>query len=93
MPKFYGPCKLCESNRLLNFAGLCKRCNRKEGSSEIILEALRKQEKTLEARKEMEKQKTDELEEKQALEEKSDETDELEEKQALEEKEEEKDSK
>lgn len=86
MPKFYGPCKLCESNRLLNFAGLCKRCNKKEASSEIILEALRKQEKTLEIQKEMEKQKTDELEEEQALEEKNDETDDKE-------KEEEKDSK
>ncbi len=86
MPKFYGPCKLCESNRLLNFAGLCKRCNKKEASSEIILEALRKQERTLEIQKEMEKQKTDEPEEEQALEEKSDETDDKE-------KEEEKDSK
>jgi len=86
MPKFYGPCKLCESNRLLNFAGLCKRCSRKEASSEIILEALRKQEKTLEKQKEMEKQKTDEPEEEQASEEKSDETDDKE-------KEEEKDSK
>lgn len=86
MLKPYGTCKLCESSNFLNFAGLCKRCSKKEASSEIILEALRKQERTLEAQKEMEKQKTDELEEEQALEEKNDETDDKE-------KEEEKDSK
>ncbi len=90
MRKLYGTCKLCESNRLLNFAGLCKRCNRKEASSEIIGEVLGKQKKALEAQKEMAKQKTDELEEKQALEEKSDEAKDAEEEA---EKEDEKDSK
>ncbi len=75
MLKTYGICKLCESHNFLNFAGLCKRCNKKEASSEIRLETIGKQEKTLEAQKEMEKQKTDEPEEKQALEEKNDETD------------------
>ncbi len=86
MLKSYGTCKLCESHNFLNFAGLCKRCNRTEAGSEIRGGVVEKQMKTLEAQKEMEKQKTDEPEEKQALEEKNDETDDKE-------KEEEKDSK
>jgi hypothetical protein len=95
MRKLYGTCKICESNRLLNFAGLCKRCNRKEESSAIIGKVVEKQKKALEAQKEMEKQKPVEPEEEQAPEEKSDETDDKEEEPETDdtEKEDEKDSK
>jgi hypothetical protein len=86
MLKPYGTCKLCNSNKFLNFAGLCKACNKKEASQEIILEVLRKQKKVLEAQKDMVKQKSVEPEEEQALEEKNDEPDDRE-------KEEEEDSK
>lgn len=79
MLKPYGTCKLCNSSKFLNFAGLCKSCNRKEASTEIILESLGKQEKALEAQKEFAKQKAMEPEEKPAVEEKSDETDDKEE--------------
>jgi hypothetical protein len=86
MLKPYGTCKLCNSSSFLNYAGLCKRCNKKEASTKIIGEAVEKQKIAEEAQKEMAKQKTVEPEEKQALEEKSDETDDKE-------KEDEKDSK
>lgn len=71
MRKLYGTCKLCKSNRLLNFAGLCKRCNKKEESTEIIGKAVEKQKKDLQAKQDMAKQKAAEPEEKPALEEKS----------------------
>ena len=95
MLKPYGTCKLCESKKFLNFAGLCKSCNRKEASTEIILESLGKQEKALEAQREMEKQKPVEPEEEPASEEKSDDTEdkEKEDETADKEKEDEKDSK
>lgn len=94
MLKPYGTCKLCESKKFLNFAGLCKSCNRKEASTGIVLESLGKQEKALEAQKEMEKQKPVEPEPEPAVEEKSDDTeDKAEEESEDKEKEDEKDSK
>jgi hypothetical protein len=74
MLKPHGTCKLCDSSSFLNYAGLCKRCNRKEASTKITGEAVEKQKKALEAQKEMEKQKPVEPEEEPAPEEKSDET-------------------
>ena len=67
MVKKYGKCKLCQSNRFLNYAGLCKRCNRKPASSDIKEESIEKQQEVQIKRQE---QKKRELEEKQALEEK-----------------------
>jgi hypothetical protein len=63
MLKAYGTCKLCDSNKLLNYAGLCKRCNRTEASLAIKGRAAEKEEKALEAQKEMEKQKLAQAEE------------------------------
>ena len=42
MGKKYDKCKLCQSNKLLNFADLCKRCNRDKASIKIKEEALKK---------------------------------------------------
>ncbi|MGD8565562.1 MAG: hypothetical protein PVF96_04355 [Candidatus Bathyarchaeota archaeon] len=69
MVKKFGKCKLCKSNRFLNYAGLCKRCNQKPASSDIKEESMEKQ---LEVQKKRQEQKKRELEEKQALEEKGD---------------------
>ncbi|MCI0496867.1 MAG: hypothetical protein L0Z54_01025 [Thermoplasmata archaeon] len=40
MPKTLGRCKLCGVSKLLNYAGLCKRCNREPASADIKLAAL-----------------------------------------------------
>lgn len=73
MLKPYGTCKLCNSKSFLNYAGLCKRCNRKKASQGIIEEAVEKQKIAEEAQKEFEKQMPVEPVEEQAVEEKSDE--------------------
>jgi hypothetical protein len=67
--KTYGKCKLCKSEKFLNYAGLCKRCNQKAVSSDIKKEAIEKQQKALEAQKERQEQKKEEIIEKQVLEE------------------------
>jgi hypothetical protein len=72
--KTYGKCKLCKSEKFLNYAGLCKRCNQKAVSSDIKEEAIEKQEKSLEAQKERQEKKKEEIVEKQVLEEKDEET-------------------
>ena len=69
MGKTYGKCKLCKSEKFLNYAGLCKRCNQKAVSSDIKEAAIEKQQKTLEAQKERQEQKKEEIIEKQVLEE------------------------
>lgn len=69
MGKTYGKCKLCKSEKFLNYAGLCKRCNQKAVSSDIKEEVIEKQQKTLEAQKERQEQKKEEIIEKQVLEE------------------------
>jgi hypothetical protein len=71
--KTYGKCKLCKSEKFLNYAGLCKRCNQKAVSSDIKEEAIEKQQKTSEAKKERQEKK-DEIIEKQVPEEKDEET-------------------
>jgi hypothetical protein len=43
MGKAYGICNLCGSHKFLNFAGLCKRCNKKAESSKITEKALAKE--------------------------------------------------
>lgn len=73
MGKTYGKCKLCKSEKFLNYAGLCKRCNQKAVSSDIKEEAIEKQQKTSEAKKERQEKK-DEIIEKQVPEEKDEET-------------------
>ena len=74
MGKTYGKCKLCESKKFLNYAGLCKRCNQKAVGSDIKEEAIKKQQKASEARKERQEQKKEEIVEKQVPEEKDEET-------------------
>jgi hypothetical protein len=69
MGKTYGKCKLCKSEKFLNYAGLCKRCNQKAVSSDIKEEVIEKQQKALEAQKERPEQKKEEIIEKQVLEE------------------------
>jgi len=70
MGKTYGKCKLCKSDKFLNFAGLCKKCNRKDKSSNIKEELVEKQQEALETQKENRRQKTEKNIEKKALEEK-----------------------
>jgi methylphosphotriester-DNA--protein-cysteine methyltransferase len=72
MGKTYGKCRLCKSEKFLNYAGLCKRCNQKAVSSEIKEEVIEKQQKALETQKE--RQEKEEIVEKQVLEEKDEET-------------------
>jgi hypothetical protein len=74
MVKTYGTCKLCKSQKFLNYAGLCKRCNQKAGGSDIQEEAIEKQQKALEAQKERQEKEKEEIIEKQVLEEKDEET-------------------
>ena len=96
MLKPYGTCKLCESNKFLNFAGLCKSCNSKKEGSKIISEAFEKQKITLKAQKEFAEQKAAEPEPEPAVEETGEETEDKEEGAAEtedKEKEDEKDSK
>jgi len=72
MGKTYGKCKLCKSNKFLNYAGLCKKCNRK-GKGSIIKEKLtEKQQEAIKNQKEKRRQKVEENIEKKALEEKDD---------------------
>lgn len=42
MPKAKGKCKICGAPKLLNYAGLCKRCTGKPGASEFVDKALEK---------------------------------------------------
>jgi hypothetical protein len=70
MGKKYGKCKLCKSDNFLNFADLCKKCNRKDKSSNIKEELAKKKQEALETQKEKQRQKTEENIEKQSLEEK-----------------------
>jgi predicted nucleotidyltransferase len=72
MGKKYGKCKLCKSDNFLNYAGLCKKCNRKDKSSKIKEELAEKKQEALETQKEKQRQKTEENIEKRALEEKDD---------------------
>lgn len=69
MGKTYGKCKLCKSEKFLNYADLCKRCNQKAVSSDIREAIIEKQQKALEAQKERQEQKKEEIIEKQVLEE------------------------
>jgi len=74
--KTYGKCKLCKSEKFLNYAGLCKRCSQKAVSSDIKEEAVEKQKKE----EIIEKQVLEEKDEETAGEEKSDEKDSINEK-------------
>ena len=69
MGKTYGKCKLCKSEKFLNYADLCKQCNQKAVSSDIREAIIEKQQKALEAQKERQEQKKEEIIEKQVLEE------------------------
>ena len=40
MPKTLGRCKICGVSRLLNYAGLCKRCSKVEAGAHLKLKAL-----------------------------------------------------
>ncbi len=67
MAKDFGKCELCKSMKLLNFAGLCKRCNQMAESSKIVEEAMNKKQKKLAAQKEMQGQRLDDEHERQTL--------------------------
>lgn len=54
MAKNYSKCALCGSKRFLNFAGLCKKCNRSKASSVISEDAMKKKEENLVAQIERE---------------------------------------
>ena len=73
MAKPYSICKVCGTKRFLNFAGLCSKCNKNVASSEIIENALEKkhdmQESKAELQAEVDALHSDELIEKQTLEE------------------------
>lgn len=72
MAKPYNICKICGTKRFLNFAGLCTKCN-KNASRETVDNALDKkhdiQESKAEMKAEMEALQSEELKEKQTLEE------------------------
>jgi len=63
MTKSLSTCKVCGTIKFLNFAGLCKKCNRNIAGSKIV-------ENALEKKHEMQESHSEELKEKQALEEK-----------------------
>lgn len=63
MAKPLSTCKVCGTQKFLNFAGLCKKCNRNIESSKIV-------ENALEKKHEMQESHSEELKERQALEEK-----------------------
>lgn len=67
MVKTYGKCKLCNSEKFLNFAGLCKKCNKTDKSSNIKEELAKKQHEVLKTQKEKKIEKTVKNIEKQAL--------------------------
>lgn len=69
MGKKYGECKQCKSNNFLNYAGLCKKCNRGSVGSEIKVAIAEMQQQKIEAQKEREKQKIEDLKEERALDE------------------------
>ena len=63
MGKIYSECKLCGSKAFLNYADLCKRCNRKPESSKIKNVAFEKQQVHMhDVEVELEKQHEKELE-------------------------------
>ncbi|MBW2983780.1 hypothetical protein KY361_01570 [Candidatus Woesearchaeota archaeon] len=51
MAKAYGKCKLCGADSFLNFAGLCKKCNKKKEGTEIKKEIFSDREIEKEAKK------------------------------------------
>ena len=60
MAKTYAKCKLCGTMKFLNYAGLCKKCNRKAESSKVIEEYLAKE-------REMQAAQAEQLKERQKL--------------------------
>ncbi|MCG7848300.1 MAG: hypothetical protein MIO93_03865 [ANME-2 cluster archaeon] len=73
MAKPYNICKVCGARKFLNFAGLCTKCNKNVAGLEIVEKALEKKHEMLESQAEMqaemEAHQSEELKEKQALEE------------------------
>jgi hypothetical protein len=51
MTKAYGRCRLCGADSFLNFAGLCKKCNKKKEGTEIKKEIFSDREIEKEAKK------------------------------------------
>lgn len=56
MAKNYGKCALCNSTKFLNYAGLCKKCNRSKASVEITEAVMKKKRENLAAQKKREEQ-------------------------------------
>ena len=72
MGKTFGKCKLCKPDKFLNFAGLCKKCNRKGKGSMIKEELTKKHQESIKIQKEKRRQNVEENIEKKVLEKKDD---------------------
>lgn len=67
MGKNFGKCKLCTAMKLLNYAGLCKRCNQMAASSKIAEKAMNKKAEKLVAQNAMQGQRLEDEHERQIL--------------------------
>jgi hypothetical protein len=67
MAKNYSKCALCKAKRLLNFAGLCKRCNQMAESSKISGDAMNVKQEKLKAQNAMQGQRSEDDHERQVL--------------------------
>lgn len=66
MAKKYSECKACNTTNFLNYAGLCKKCNREAAGSGITEVLAAKHQQQLEAQAEKDKQKLEDLKVEQA---------------------------
>jgi len=69
MAKPFNICKICGVKKLVNFAGLCKKCNNTVVGLKIAENVFEKKQQMLESQAEMKAHQSEELKEKQALEE------------------------
>ena len=74
MRKKYDECKLCKSKKFLNFADLCRKCNREKAGLKIKEEAIEKKLVASKFKKESDKKEAEEIKEKEIIEEKKSET-------------------
>lgn len=74
MAKTYDRCKLCNANKFLNSAGLCKRCGKSPESVDIRDAALKKRAELREAKAELAQQEAQEQAQEETTQEVSTET-------------------
>ncbi|MFP4195906.1 MAG: hypothetical protein ACLFSN_04030 [Candidatus Woesearchaeota archaeon] len=72
MAKELGVCQLCKQKRLLNYAGLCKRCNKTQQGVKFATQAINRHHEELEAEAEQAHHMDEALQELHALEAKED---------------------